>query len=781
MVAVQGIDEDGVAALPLLKSFITMFSADFDLQFLDAPKKNASLYAACVLTPRKEIQLMFGLTQPILSIFFVEDHLKLPLAEIVAREYLNVKKVCADPDPRYIFVCSTGEKASLASDFLSMFSEDFFIFVPFVISAKFKLDQIKHSIFRNIGIKDYFENSDPIRSDNMFFGRQRLLTSALGAARDGQNIGIFGLRRVGKTSILFSIQRAFDQRKLGKFVIFSLDDPSRVQASWYLILSQLADIIHPNSIKERFDERNAATIFKGVIRKYLEGNPGKGIVIAFDEIEHIVPGTAKARYWEEGYFSLMDVLRAISRDLPKFSIMICGINAKAVEQSHFFGMPNPIFNGMSVIDVPMFSLDETSHMVTRLGWHMGIQFRPEAIELIQREYGGHPLLVRQFCSKMFAKMQEHGESWPFTAGRHEVAAQMDVLRPQLHYWANYIFYTLKDFYPDEYDMLRVLAQGDATFYASMEESSPEFATHLRGYGLVIGKPPKLSMPFLARYLSSPENGVIDDIALASAEAFTTPTDAARAYDYLVIAALDEEFSAFVKALNRNKLVELKLENDMPYTLYEVILAGGTSKTKKRVLVCTPDRSGPFTMQNLVLHLHFKFDIKHYILIGICAGLRSKTDIGDLVIADQIIDYSQGKLTNDGMEARPLVFPAGAWLHNAAKRFKRFKWPSGFLPKEVGTIRVGNVASGPLVFADNNSLKRIATSWPKLIGAEMEAAGVLHALHSIGQGDRLLVVKAVSDFGDASKNDSARNKCCAASAAFALQFIRSTELSEVVHG
>ncbi|MEW4459228.1 hypothetical protein AB1K42_14130, partial [Roseibium algicola] len=638
--------------------------------------------------------------------------------------------------------------------------------------------EIKRKIFSNIGIKNYFDNSDPIQSDNLFFGRQRLLTGALGAARDGQNIGIFGLRRVGKTSILLSIQRAFEQRRLGKFILFSLDDPSRVQSRWFSILSQILCLIDQNLIREQLNETNAAAIFKKTIKNYLESHAGRSVVVSLDEIEHIVPGTAKSKHWEQDYFFLMDTLRSVSRDLNKFSIIICGINAKSVEESHFLGVPNPIFNGMSVVDVPMFSLEDTMNMVSRLGLFMGIQFDKDAILSIQREYGGHPLLVRQFCSKVFLKIQDEGRAWPFDVNCSEANFHIEQLRSQLHYWANYIFYTLKLFYPDEYDMLSVLAQGDVEFYSNMEKTSPELATHLRGYGLVIGNPPQLSMPFLRQYLASPETEVLSDVASASTERYFDSRGLDQVYDYLVIAALEEEFSAFVGTLTRSKLTELDSNGDIPYTLYEVSVTGGARKTKKRILVCTPDKIGSFSMQNLILHLHFRFKIKFNILIGLCAGLRGKVRIADLIIADQVIDYSHAKLTNEGLETRPMVFPAGALLHNFAKRFKRFKWPSYYLPQEGAIVHSGNIASGPFVFADDNSLKRVAVNSSRLLGAEMEAAGVLHALHSIGKGDRLLVVKAVSDFGDSTKDDMAREKCCAASAAFALQFIRSTELSEV---
>ncbi|MEW4461330.1 hypothetical protein AB1K42_24800, partial [Roseibium algicola] len=120
MISVKGIDEEGVAALPLLKNFITMFISDFDVFFLDSPKKNVSLFATCVLIPRKEIEIMFGLDQPIFSIFFMESYVKFPIADIIQKEYEKFLKKFGNLDPRYVFVCSSEENSRTSCDYLSM-------------------------------------------------------------------------------------------------------------------------------------------------------------------------------------------------------------------------------------------------------------------------------------------------------------------------------------------------------------------------------------------------------------------------------------------------------------------------------------------------------------------------------------------------------------------------------------------------------------------------------------------------------------------------------------
>ncbi|MGV1793292.1 phosphorylase family protein [Rhizobium sp. A37_96] len=775
---VTGITADSLSSLVGLKNFALTFVTDFEIEFLKAPVANKSLFAVCVLKPKKEIEIMFGLSQPILAIYFVESYLKIDLNDIVSREYKSHKQAKSNLDPRFVFIASSGKNAVAATDYLTMFATESFIYVPFSINSSGRSAHVKHTLFNSIGIKNYYDNTDPIKSDQMFFGRQRLLTQALGATREGQNIGLFGLRRVGKTSILFSLERSFRDRKIGKILLYSLDDPARAQARWYIVLSQLAALIDPNAIRERFDEHNASSLFKTTVQKFLNANVGQNLVIAFDEIEHIVPGTAKAPHWNSDYFFLMDHLRALTREITKFSIVVCGINARALESAHLNGVPNPVFNGMSILSVPMFTLEEASLMVSRLGLYMGIMFKPEAMAQIHREYGGHPLLMRQFCSELFNKLQRERVSWPFTIDVDTATDQIRTARPQLHYWASYVLQTLKDFYPDEYDMLRMLSHGEVDFYESMEMDNPDLANHLRGYGLVTGHPPTLSMPFLKHYLAHKEaRSVMDDSTpsvAATKKKVTLPNESSE-YDFAILAALDEELEAFMRALPKSKVRQLPSTANSPFTLYAASVAVSKAGRIAKILLCTPEKVGSSSVQNLVHHINQRFKVKNYILIGICAGRKGKVNLGDIIIADQVIDYSLAKFTNDGVENRPTAFPTSPWLNNAAKRFKSYKWPPSYLPQEIGAVRSGNLASGPIVFADDKSFEQLWKTWP-VIGVEMEAAGAVGALYSTGRTD-FLVIKAVSDFGDSSKSDAVRYKCCEASAHFALQLIRKTPLPE----
>jgi nucleoside phosphorylase len=84
------------------------------------------------------------------------------------------------------------------------------------------------------------------------------------------------------------------------------------------------------------------------------------------------------------------------------------------------------------------------------------------------------------------------------------------------------------------------------------------------------------------------------------------------------------------------------------------------------------------------------------------------------------------------------------------------------------VHVGPIASGKTVRQDPDLFRQIATFSRKVLGAEMEAA----AIGSVAERSSIpsVIAKAVSDYGDADKDDGFRKFACNASASFLLAFI-----------
>jgi hypothetical protein len=52
----------------------------------------------------------------------------------------------------------------------------------------------------------------------------------------------------------------------------------------------------------------------------------------------------------------------------------------------------------------MLTLSETSEMIIRLGFFMGLDFRPGIVSYINGRFGGHPFFIRQLCSHIHKRV-----------------------------------------------------------------------------------------------------------------------------------------------------------------------------------------------------------------------------------------------------------------------------------------------------------------------------------------------------------------------------------------
>jgi nucleoside phosphorylase len=170
--------------------------------------------------------------------------------------------------------------------------------------------------------------------------------------------------------------------------------------------------------------------------------------------------------------------------------------------------------------------------------------------------------------------------------------------------------------------------------------------------------------------------------------------------------------------------------------------------------------------------------RYVILAGIAGGFgRAGVAIGDVLVADQIVDFEHQKLTQDGPQIRWSVHRVDSSLLVAAKQLRPDHWQPKTGRPEPGQSRrhIGPVCTGDKVVADG-SLERFAKSWPRLIGVEMEAGGAASASYQAVPAPGFLMIRGVSDLADVAK-DSARTGdwrgyACDVAAAYVAALLRS---------
>jgi len=414
----------------------------------------------------------------------------------------------ARPDPKHKFefqnrldklcviLVSNDPKIAARISTMAMQDPEMRIVVPFTYSelltvegGHFVANRLRDFIYG----RDLFAFNSPLRSENYFFGRNQIVQRLYDKYRSGNNAGLFGLRKIGKTSVLYALKRYLAHRDEPAFFI-DCEEPSFHMRRWYealqfmiarLVLEfSLPRTLRLNIFEGSYQEKNASVYFEedlNSISSHL--NHGRFLFI-FDEIENITFDSSPSDHWAQGkdFILFWQSLRSVLQKNPDlFSFLLAGVNPRCVELGRIQGLDNPIYRMITPEYLNPFTLVQVREMVSSLGKYMGLRFDEEIFTYLTEDYGGHPFLVRQVCSYL------HNNT-PRQRPQTITKFHYKNLKPNIdNALSDYIFLivnVLQEWYPDEYALLISLASGDTNTFDQAVQTNYEMVRHLEGYGLV---------------------------------------------------------------------------------------------------------------------------------------------------------------------------------------------------------------------------------------------------------------------------------------------------------
>ncbi len=169
------------------------------------------------------------------------------------------------------------------------------------------------------------------------------------------------------------------------------------------------------------------------------------------------------------------------------------------------------------------------------------------------------------------------------------------------------------------------------------------------------------------------------------------------------------------------------------------------------------------------------------MTGICAGVRGKVNIGDIIVGRQVFDYGVGKIAGGKFVPDYTPIALNERLFNLVEDFAsrktvigtiRERWPTATgRPDTILKVHIGAMGSGAAVIADDDVLKKIEKHKRSLIAIDMEAYGIARAVAAaVGERTKFLIVKGVQDFADQFKSDKFREYAAFVSAEFLRSFL-----------
>jgi nucleoside phosphorylase/ActR/RegA family two-component response regulator len=244
---------------------------------------------------------------------------------------------------------------------------------------------------------------------------------------------------------------------------------------------------------------------------------------------------------------------------------------------------------------------------------------------------------------------------------------------------------------------------------------------------------------------------------------TTMTNASGT-DFGVVAPLAVELESILSALGQHASYERVALDTRTY--YTITFPTSTATEYRIVLTLLP------SMGNLASALATHDLLQHWrpknlIVTGIAGGTNpAEQKIGDILIPDSILYYELGKLRPNKTEVRPRMLTVDPTLYDRALNYHATR-------RSEQRVHFGPIASGEKVYANTAAVKRLLRLHPKIVGIEMESAGAASAALSAVEKTGFFAVRAISDFADAKKDDTAHARAAIAAATWLANFLRTS--------
>ena len=453
-----------------------------------------SVYNVAFLKPVDYITQNFNLNREVILILSSYDQFQaraLDVLDNLDAQSLRIEEVC----------CLLASKDVNIEDEINILlksNNEARIIVPFSYSELIGLhddEVVVNKMRKHFFSRDLFGIQNALKKEIYFFGRRELIQELVNKHESNENAGIFGLRKTGKTSILYGVMRMLTKKN--SLPVF-IDCQTLHNQTWNLALNTIIlKIINEGQLKrnilkknaERYkDESQAHLAFEEDVRNILQIHLKRNILLIFDEIENITFETSISESWKNGtsFVKFWQVIRSVYQSLNakyRYTFLIAGTNPRCVELASINGTDNPIFSQFIPHYIEPFTYGQTKEMVNRLGGYMGMAFSEEVITHLQEDFGGHPLLIRQMCSYMHHRLPSDR---PCHICKHDYEAhKRDFYKNQTGFslYAEMILQVLSDWYPDEYQMLKWLAVGDYDNFNEFAQVT-EYVKHLKRYGIV---------------------------------------------------------------------------------------------------------------------------------------------------------------------------------------------------------------------------------------------------------------------------------------------------------
>jgi hypothetical protein len=279
--------------------------------------------------------------------------------------------------------------------------------------------------------QDLYSIQHPISDRLNFFGREAIAAKLIKQMELGKPTGVFGLRKIGKSSLLYYIRNQAPFPVAYIDLQKSLDLPDiydRILTSWM----QALRVLHPDFRWDSPPLQNRTEPGPEFAQRSTElshtlqrSNLPTRLGLIIDEIELIVPDDRPESLAR--YLSFSRTIRGLVQEDGFLSILVAGVSTAINSINRLGDQQSPFYQFFDVIYLGPLSREDTIQMVRNIGQQMGVSIDKDAADTIASASGGHPFLARKLCSLAIQSFPEIRKIGAISAD-HMLKAMQDFIQ-----------------------------------------------------------------------------------------------------------------------------------------------------------------------------------------------------------------------------------------------------------------------------------------------------------------------------------------------------------------
>jgi photosystem II stability/assembly factor-like uncharacterized protein len=267
---------------------------------------------------------------------------------------------------------------------------------------------LRTEIAKRLGVDyDPYDMRDPVAGTFSFFGRDALAESLLRRIVEGRPAGVFGLRKIGKSSLLQALRdrasfpvAAVNLQTVGHAAPDELYTRIlRYWVQWARVRSTIEIDLPAVTPGDSTGSFVAATL--ALLEQLEECQDAVRLGLFLDEVELITPRPDGGGPDLQRYLTFLRAIRGLIDEDGRLSLVVASLNPSINRINAWNSEQNPSFNLFQETYLSPLTQEDCIQMVRNIGRQVGLVYSDESLEAIAALSGGHPFLARQLCSLLY--------------------------------------------------------------------------------------------------------------------------------------------------------------------------------------------------------------------------------------------------------------------------------------------------------------------------------------------------------------------------------------------